>query len=728
MKSIAHSAIIILLACSIGSCARFFAGDESKAPSADKQVAQIAVTKDSRAQAQTPATHQPISPASNENQATSRGLQADVFVGTGQFIDRNVRLLPNAAKESNGSYTLNFQGTEIHEVVRTILGEILHAAYVIDDNVKGLVNLQTSDPISADSLIPTLEALLRMKGAVLVQSGGLYKIVPEGQALSAAISPQTRLVRDKGFQILAVPLRYLAAEEMEKILRPLQQSKNTLQVDRNRNLLIMSGTQDELESMLRTVKVFDINQLKGMSVGLFKLASVDAGSIVDELEDIFGGDSNSVAGGMLKFTQIERLNSVLVLTPQSEYLQEVQTWITRLDQTEEGSGIGLHVYFVQNGQASRIAELLEQLFPNQDTTGTTQTSSRSQTSEVAPGTKPAIIQSRSLTNPLGFPAEKNAISGGTVAGKPQQDGELNVGYVKFIADEDNNAIVIKASLTDYAKVEKVIQKLDILPLQVLIETTIADVTLTDELSLGVEWFFKNELSNYSGRGLLDLGGPGIGPVVPGFSYSIVDSGDILRGVLNTLASESKATIISSPSLMVLDNHTAEIRVGDQVPVRTSEASSIAQSGDNNTIIASTIQYRDTGVILTVTPRVNISGMVIMDITQDVNDVSQTTTSGIDSPTINQRRIQTTVAVNSGDSIALGGLIREGTADSKSGIPGLRNLPGIGWLFGSETTRESRTEALILITPTVVGDRNKARSITEEYRDRMKNLSDFFPVE
>ncbi len=198
--------------------------------------------------------------------------------------------------------------------------------------------------------------------------------------------------------------------------------------------------------------------------------------------------------------------------------------------------------------------------------------------------------------------------------------------------------------------------------------------------------------------------------------------------LNTLASESRATIISSPSLMVLDNHTAEIRVGDQVPVRTSEASSIAQSGDNNTIIASTIQYRDTGVILTVTPRVNISGMVVLDITQDVNDVAQTTTSGIDSPTINQRRIQTTVAVNSGDSIALGGLIREGTTDSTSGIPGLRNLPGIGWLFRSNGTRTTRTEALVLISPTVIGDRNKARSITEEYRDRMKNLSDFFPAE
>ncbi|MDP7455305.1 MAG: type II secretion system secretin GspD [Gammaproteobacteria bacterium] len=728
MKSIARGITIFLLACSIGSCARFLAGDESGMPPTDRQAAMTKATKDSQVEVRTPATQQPMSSADNENQTTSPSLQADVFVGTGQFIDRSVHLIPNAAKESNGSYTLNFQGTEIHEVTRTILGDILNAAYVIDDKVKGLVNLQTSDPISADSLVPTLEALLRMKGAVLVQSGGLYKIVPEGQALSAAISPQTRLVRDKGFQILAVPLRYLAAEEMEKILSPLQQSKNTLQVDRKRNLLIMSGTQDELESMLRTVKVFDINQLKGMSVGLFKLASVDAGSIVDELKEIFSGDSNNVAGGMLKFTQIERLNSVLVLTPQPEYLEEVQTWITRLDQTEEGSGIGLHVYFVQNSQASRIAELLDQLFPNQDTTGTTPTSSRNQTAGVAPGTKPAIIQSKSLTNPSRFPAGSSSISGGSTPGEPQKDGELNVGYVKFIADENNNAIVIKASLTDYAKIEKVIQKLDILPLQVLIETTIADVTLSDELSLGVEWFFKNELSNYSGKGLLDLSASGIGPVVPGFSYSIVDSSDILRGVLNTLASESRATIISSPSLMVLDNHTAEIRVGDQVPVRTSEASSIAQSGDNNTIIASTIQYRDTGVILTVTPRVNISGMVVLDITQDVNDVAQTTTSGIDSPTINQRRIQTTVAVNSGDSIALGGLIREGTTDSTSGIPGLRNLPGIGWLFRSNGTRTTRTEALVLISPTVIGDRNKARSITEEYRDRMKNLSDFFPAE
>ena len=293
----------------------------------------------------------------------------------------------------------------------------------------------------------------------------------------------------------------------------------------------------------------------------------------------------------------------------------------------------------------------------------------------------------------------------------------------IIADDTSNALLIKATPGDYAKIEQLLRRLDLLPLQVLVETSIVDVGLTGDFSFGVEWFFKNNLDSKRGIGRLDTGGGGIGAIVPGFSYSIVDAADLVRFVLNTLASEGKANILSSPSLMVLDNRTASIRIGDQVPIRTSTGSSISSSGVE-TIIASSISMVDTGVLLQVTPRVNKSGVVMMEITQEVNTVEPTTSSGIDSPTINQRSITTTVSVRSGETIVLGGLIIDRRTRSETGVPGLRNIPGLGWLFGSRQQQAERSELLVMITPTAVRDESEAKAVTEEFRDKMKAIFEY----
>jgi len=257
---------------------------------------------------------------------------------------------------------------------------------------------------------------------------------------------------------------------------------------------------------------------------------------------------------------------------------------------------------------------------------------------------------------------------------------------------------------------------------VLVEASIVEVTLSDDLFYGLEWFFKNGLNNSSktGTGLLDLGTPGLAAQVPGFSYSVVDSAGAVRAVFNTLASDNKVNVVSSPSLMVLDNQSASIRVGDQVPIRTSETTNTGSSGDDP-LITSTIQFRDTGVMLEVTPQIKDGGMVVLKINQDVSDVSQTTSSGIDSPTINQRQINTTVAVHSGDTIVLGGLIRDNQDTGNSGIPGLRNVPGIGWAFGETSKTRRRTELVVLITPTAITNRAEAREVTREFRNHLKGL-------
>jgi len=290
------------------------------------------------------------------------------------------------------------------------------------------------------------------------------------------------------------------------------------------------------------------------------------------------------------------------------------------------------------------------------------------------------------------------------------------GNVKIIADSENNALLIMASRSEYEKVRSAIRRLDVMPLQVLVEATILEVTLTDDLSYGLQWFFKNGIGDSkSGIGeLFPL------PVDPSFSYTVKDSSANIRAVLNLLAADSRLNIISSPSLMVLDNRTATIKVGDQVPIRTSETTSLATSG-TDPLVTSTIQYRDTGVLLEVTPRVNPGGMVVLEITQDVNDVDQTTTSDIDSPTIIQRRIMTSVAVQSGETVVLGGLIRDNKSQSEAGIPGLRSVPGVGRLFSSKTTTSTRTELLVLITPTAISNVEEAKKSTEEMKRKLDGI-------
>jgi general secretion pathway protein D len=262
-----------------------------------------------------------------------------------------------------------------------------------------------------------------------------------------------------------------------------------------------------------------------------------------------------------------------------------------------------------------------------------------------------------------------------------------------------------------------IERLDVIPNQVLLEATIAEVTLDDELSYGLQWFFRSGDMKFKFTDIADAAGKGIvGSIFPGFSYLF--SGGDARVALNAISSLTDVKVISSPTIMVLDNKTATLQVGDEVPVVTQSAVSV---NDPDAPIVNSVNFRNTGVILKVTPRVNESGVVLLDIEQEVSDVVRTTSSGIDSPTIRQRRIQTTVAVHSGESLALGGLIREADARNRSGVPFISRVPVIGNLFKSKTDTRDRTELLVLITPRVVRNQGEARAVTDELRSRLRSL-------
>jgi len=698
LMSMTSLRISILAAClAVGACA---GGGQEKADSeSSPEIASDTVTN-----AQAP-TYQADNAAGPETQPDAGSMESgdisEISTGSGSFINYAAARRNAVMKQpAGGDIVLNFEKTDINEVINTILGEMLGANYVVDPAVSGTVTLATSQPLSRADLLPTLEALLRVNGAVVHEAEGIYSVVPASKALSGSRAPQVRLSGDLGYQLLVVPLRFIGASEMQSILQPLLPESGIVQVDTTRNHLLIAGTKAELEQAKATIDVFDVDQMQGKSVGLFRLQNAEANDVRDELKTIMGADADGPLADMLRFITINRMNALIVVSMQSQYLDDAKSWIERLDLAGDAAGENMYVYPVQNGRAENLANLLTQLFNARGTATGSFGSMGSGSLSPSPVNPAASQVATTQVSSRSAPGGAGGVSGG----------------VQIIADSENNALLIMASRADYEKIRSAIRRVDVMPLQVLVEATILEVTLTDELSYGLQWFFKNGIGD-SKQGVGELFPLSVDP---SFSYTVTDSAANIRAVLNLLAADSRLDIISSPSLMVLDNRTATIKVGDQVPIRTSETTSLATSG-TDPLVTSTIQYRDTGVLLEVTPRVNPGGMVVLDITQDVNDVDQTTTSDIDSPTIIQRRIMTSVAVQSGETVVLGGLIRNNKSESEAGVPGLRSVPGVGRLFSSKTTTNTRTELLVLITPTAISNVEEAKKSTEEMKRKLDGI-------
>ena len=674
----------------------------------------------------------------------SKRPKPEIYKATGGLVNKKIGSRSSKSGVSGDDVTLMFQDAPIEEVATTILGDLMGMAYVLDDRVAGTVSLKTGRPIPRNALVAVMEGILKSNNAVLVENNGVFHIVPASENLSSIVSPSFSVDAAKGYQIIVVPLRYVAATEMKNILSSIQGADKNIQVDARRNLIMVSGTQSELTNMLDTIEIFDVDQLKGMSTGIFRLAQSNAEVVANELRSIFGfGSADQASEGIIKFIPIERINAILAISTQARYLDSVEDWVERLDQIDNTIARSLHVYFVQNVRAAYLAGILQELFDADVSTQEDESGGR-----LAPGLSgssqssfggsagssdgggsfsndASVLDSETPSGPSA--GGLSSLQRRTAFSSDFNDRSSSLGGnsdspIKIIADEENNALVIKATREEYGEIEEAIARLDIVPLQVLIEATIVEVSLTGDLSYGLEWFFRNNnvFDSDDGIARLDLGGGGISALTPGFSYSIVDSANGVRAVLNTLASDSKMKVISSPSLMVLDNHSASINVGDQVPVRTSESTNTGTAGDDS-IVTSTIQFVETGVTLEVAPRVSKGGNVVMDIFQSIRTANATQTSTIDSPTINQRQVQTSVAVQSGDTIVLGGLIQDDNGRSNSGIPGLRNLPIAGLLFGTTAKTSSRTELLVLITPTAVSDSGEAKEATEELREKLKGL-------
>ncbi len=669
-------------------------------------------------------------PAATDTAPPDRApAQPSITLGTGVFVG------PSAADQATathaeGDVTLNFEEASLREFIGVVFDKILRKNYLIDPQVKGVVTLHTTLPVTQDAVLPIVETVLQLNGAALVHDQGIFKVIPLAGAEAQATSPtvgKKSATGATGYAVQIVPLEHVAASEMEKVLKPFVPQGSAMRIDAARNLLILSGPQYRLDQILETVKLFDVDWLKGMSFGLFTLQYADAAVLVGELENVIGSQGQAPLTGIVRLTPIERLNAILVVAHTPQHMTKIQQLIEQFDWGREGSaGRRLYVYHLKYGKAENIAGVLQQLY-TEGASGAEPLDGAG-IAQLPPGQGVNAFQTAGALSAPPPPVGAPGAGGDYQATAPQVDitpptmpdagpGTTTEGSVNIIADQDNNAILVMAGPQDYRAIEGVIRQLDIRPRQVLIDATIAEVTLSNGLDYGVRWFLESNN--------LQLGfnaPPPTRAAGDGLTLAIFRNGGDVRMFVDTLATETSVKFLSAPQVMVLDNQTASIRVGDQIPVTTRTSQSTT---DPNAPIVSEVQFRDTGTLLSVTPRINLGGQVTLDISQEVSlPGSEPAVGGGGNVAISQRTIDSSVVIQSGQTVVLGGLMLETANDSKSGIPLLMDIPWLGKLFSTTSKDTFRTELIVMITPQVIEDQHAAQQATEELRRKLSKPAAF----
>ena len=686
----------------------------------------------------------PVDPASEQAPLDSRQPQAatppqrQLIRGNQQFV-RPPASAPAVKDEASGDIVFNFADQPIEAVINSVMGDLLHENYSIAQGVKGNVSFSTSKPVNKKQALSILETLLSWTDNAMIRQGQRYVILPANQAVAGKLVPEMRVSQpSNGLSARLFPLRYISATEMQKLLKPFARENAFLLVDPARNVLSLAGTPDELANYQDTIDTFDVDWLKGMSVGVFGLQRASVAELMPELQKMFGPDSGMPLAGMVRFLPIERTNSVVAISSQPQYLSEVGDWIHTID---EGGGNEpqMYVYDVRNMKATDLAKYLRQIYGSGAIKDDTP-------AKVAPGLRTATLSSlntgggtsgglngntSNMTNTQrgGEEDEQEAQTADDSESTEQgasEDGttakSLDAG-TRITAQKSSNQLLVRTRPVQWKEIESAIKRLDNPPLQVQIETRILEVKLTGELDLGVQWYLgrlagnstSTTVANASGsQGALGGGGAGLG--TDSLFYSFVSSN--LQVALHALETNGRTQVLSAPSLVVMNNQPAQIQVGDNIPISQTTVNTT-----NSDTTLSSVEYVQTGVILDVVPRINPGGLVYMDIQQQVSDAeTQTTSSDTQSnPRISTRSVSTQVAVQSGQTVLLGGLIKQDNAESVSAVPYLGKIPGLRWLFGSTSKSKDRTELIVLITPRVITSSGQARQVTDDYRQQMQLL-------
>ncbi|MDY7532507.1 type II secretion system secretin GspD [Pseudomonas sp. Bout1] len=652
--------------------------------------------------------------------------QRQLIRGNQQFV-RAPAPAPAVKDEATGDIVFNFADQPIEAVINSVMGDLLHENYSIAEGVKGNVSFSTSRPVSKQQALSILETLLSWTDNAMIRQGQRYVILPANQAVTGKLVPQMSVSPpSSGLSARLFALRFISATQMQKLLKPFARENAFLLVDPARNVLSLAGTPDELANYQDTIDTFDVDWLKGMSVGVFGLQRASVAELMPELQKMFGPDSGMPLADMVRFLPIERTNSVVAISSQPQYLSEVGDWIHTID---EGGGNEpqMYVYDVRNMKATDLAKYLRQIYG----TGAIKDDTPA---KVAPGLRTATLSS------LNTSGNSAGLSSSPPAGDDEEqpaaaseenervepgagDKSLDAG-TRITAQKSSNQLLVRTRPVQWKEIESAIKRLDNPPLQVQIETRILEVKLTGELDLGVQWYLGRLAGNSTSTTVANtpgsqgaLGGGGAGLGADSLFYSFVSSN--LQVALHALETNGRTQVLSAPSLVVMNNQPAQIQVGDNIPI----SQTTVNTGNADSTLSS-VEYVQTGVILDVVPRINPGGLVYMDIQQQVSDAETPTTNSSDTPNnprISTRSVSTQVAVQSGQTVLLGGLIKQDNAESVSAVPYLGKIPGLRWLFGSTSKSRDRTELIVLITPRVITSSSQSRQVTDDYRQQMQLL-------
>jgi general secretion pathway protein D len=609
-----------------------------------------------------------------------------------------------------GDISLNFPAADVATVAHAVLGDLLHRNYVIAQGVTGQVTLRTPYPVSKTALFELFEDALHDAGLALVAVSGGLEIQQSANARAAIAAEEA----GSGSEVIQV--RYINPDEIRKVLDQVLPGVVTASSVPT-GAITIAGTTGQRAGARDIIRQFDVDWLRNTSFALFMPHRTDARLIVPSLDKLINAP-DSPTHGLVRLISMDQLNGILAISTQPAYLRDIQRWVEILDREGETNEPRIFVYRVQNGRARDLTRTINSAYGV--TTGDSGSAGagdpfgeHQQVASAIPGAPPP----QAARGPVVAGAAPGGATGGQAAsGSPQ---------ARVTADEGNNAVIVFGTPREYAVVEDALRKLDVPPQQILIEAAITEVGLTDNTSYGVQWNYTSGATNvgYSTTGTAS-GSPAIptpAASLPGFSYFY--SGSSISATLNALQQHSNIKVVSAPKLLVLNNQTAALQVGDEVPISSGTTTNLS----NTNSVTSTIEYKDTGVILKITPRVNASGLVQLDVSQEVSQVSTaaaTTATEQQSPTISTRRIATTVSVRDGQVIALGGLFLTNKTISRNGIPILSQIPVIGALFGTHTSTEARTELIVLLKPHVLSTDDDARAVTNELRAKLRTLEPF----
>jgi general secretion pathway protein D len=686
-----------------------------------------------------------IPPNDNRMHPQQADTRTEMYPGDDRVAGRRKSF--KGVSESPSGYELNFSDAELSDLAKVIFRDTLNTPYVFDTRVQGRVTVSTGGPVSRNELLALFEAVLEMNRASLVSDGTMYRIVPEAEKKTRSVTifdyARERNEVGPGYGVSILALKFISTDAMMRMLEQLSSNPDSLRASVYNNLLIIRGTGAERETLLELAATFDVDWMKGQSSAIFTLANSSPEEVIRELQQVFRAEDEGK--GLVRFQPIARLNAVLALSQKSALLDEVSTWVHRLDRGG-AEAEGFYVYRVENGRAKDLAALLTASFAGGSGLPTERPAEQS---EVAPTDSATQIGSSngaagSSLNPgataanaspnrsngglSGFAAEGLLSSAnrnepgaaGSTAEQPLVSGGDDKSGVRITADERNNSLLIKASGRKYREILGVLRKIDRPPLQVLINATLAEVTLNDSLEYGVQFFLQKNKGLDGALGFSNGQSINISPSVPGLNFIVGAIASNPKIILDEIARETAVRVVSSPSVAVLHNQTATLQVGDEVPVSTKSATSLQAS---DPVVVNEIEFKNTGVILKVTPRINTNGLVTMEIEQEISAVVRSATTDTLTPTISQRRITSTIAVQSGQMVVLGGLISEQADQEKNRIPVIDKIPYLGDVLGGKTEKaRSRTELVVFLRPSVIRNAGDASNVAEAVRASMQSLA------